>query len=66
MLLQTREKEAEEGRSEQHAGDHFADDLWLPDAPSERADDPTNSENHEHLQEEGNGELGTGHDVGAE
>ena len=64
--MQIGETEAEEGWSQEHARDHFTDDLRLAEAPGQRADEAANGENGEHLQKEGDGELGTGHDVRAE
>ena len=66
MFLQSGEEKAEKGRPEEHTGDHLADDLRLYDAPCECADNAADGQNNEHLQEKGNGELGTSHDVRAE
>ena len=64
MCLQLRREVAEQRRSEQHACDHLAYDLRLTETTCERAHDARRRQNDKHLEEERDGQLGSGHKSG--
>ena len=64
MLLQFRRKQSKQGRPEQYTRHHLAHDLWLTDAPREKADTARHSQDDEHLEEERDGKLGGCHKSG--
>ena len=54
-------EETEQGRPQEHPDNHLADNLRLAYAPGQRADKAACAEDHRHLQEERDRELGGGH-----